>query len=303
MAMSWPEVRQVALDAEELGFEGYYVAEHLMGVAGFAEELGVLDGLTLLAALAPLTERLRLGALVSPVTFRPPPMVVRQIAALDVISDGRAVLGLGAGWSAEEHAAFGITFPAVGRRLDLLDDACRAAKALWESDEPVHLDGAFPLCGACLRPPPVQHQVPLLVAGASQRSITSAARWAATWDCVGSPAYMAERTALLRRAEADAGRAPGSVLVTANVQYEIVDDRRRAEERRQAHRQRAVTSRRAQRRSWAEGEDPSAGLYVGPLDGLASYLEAYQSVGVDALILALPRPIELLQPLAEAVLG
>ena len=303
MAMSWEEVREAAVAADELGFDTFYAAEHLMGVAGFAEEEGVLDALALLAALAPLTRRIRLGAMVSPVTFRLPPMLARSVAAVDVISGGRAVLGVGAGWSAAEHEAFGIPFPAVGQRLELLDAACRMLRTLWEADEPVDLDGPFPLHGARLRPRPVQREVPLLVAGASDRTVGAAGRWAAMWNCVGSPAYVAERTALLRREEARAGRPAGSVEVTAHVQFEVVDDPEKAEARREAIRRRALTTRLAQRRSWVEGEDPSAAFYVGPLAGLRDHLAAYEKVGVGRVDLALPRPATMLEQLAEVVLA
>lgn len=303
MAMSWDQVREAATAADDLGFDTFYAAEHLMGVAGFAEEEGVLDAIALLAALAPLTSRIRLGAMVSPVTFRNPPMLARAIAAVDVISGGRAVLGLGAGWSAEEHEAFGIPFPAVGRRLELLDGACRMLSALWAAEHPIDLDGEFPLRGARLRPRPVQPAAPLLVAGASDRTIGVAGRWATAWNCVGSPAYLAERTALLRRKEAEAGRPEGAVTVTAHVQYEVIDDPTKAEERREALRQRALTARRAQRRSWAEGEDPSAAVYVGPLDGLPEHLRAYEAVGVDQIDFALPRRTGALEELGRLVFG
>ena len=303
MAMSWEEIRDTAVLADELGFDTFYAAEHLMGVAGFAEEEGVLDALVLLGALAPVTRRIRLGAMVSPVTFRNPPMLARAIAALDSISGGRAVFGLGAGWSAEEHEAFGLPFPAVGRRLELLEAACRMIRTLWEAEDLVDLDGDFPLHRAGLRPRPPQRAVPLLVAGASNRTVGIAARWAALYNCVGSPAYLADRTALLRRREAEAGRPEGSVEVTAHVQFEVIDDPDEAEARREALRRRALTSRRAQQRSWVEGEDPSSAFYVGPLEGLRDHLAAYEKVGVRRVDLALPRPPEALPRLAEVVLG
>ena len=281
MAHTWEEVRRAAVQADECGFGGFYASDHLMGVAGFAEEQGVVDALTLLGALAPLTARLRLGAMVSPITFRNPPMLARAVGGLDVISGGRAVLGVGAGWSEAEHSTFGIPFPSARQRLELLEDACRMLKALWEAADPIDLDGQFPLRGASLSPRPIQRAVPLLVAGASDRSIAVAARWAAMWHCVGSPAYLAERTERLRQEEAKAGRPEGSVEVVARITFEVVTDASAARERRQAVRQSALNSGAAQRRSWVEGEDPGAATYVGPLEGLRERVDAYERAGVQ----------------------
>src|SRR5271169_3858792 len=108
MNLSWAEVRGAALLAEELGYFAFYTADHLEAVAGFADEVGLLDGVALLLALAPVTHRLRLGALVSPVTVRPPVVLARTLQTLDHVSGGRAEVGLGAGWDAGEHHAFGL---------------------------------------------------------------------------------------------------------------------------------------------------------------------------------------------------
>jgi alkanesulfonate monooxygenase SsuD/methylene tetrahydromethanopterin reductase-like flavin-dependent oxidoreductase (luciferase family) len=156
-------------------------------------------------------------------------------------------------------------------------------KALWEAVDPIDLDGEFPLRGASLRPRPIQRAVPLLVAGASDRSIAIAARWAAMWHCVGSPAYLAARTERLRQEEAKAGRPEGSVEVVARVSFEVVSDVSAAQERRAALRQSALNSGVAQRRSWVEGEDPGAATYVGPLEGLRDRVDAYERVGVQEM--------------------
>jgi alkanesulfonate monooxygenase SsuD/methylene tetrahydromethanopterin reductase-like flavin-dependent oxidoreductase (luciferase family) len=196
---------------------------------------------------------------------------------------------VGAGWSAEEHQTFGIPFPPVGRRLQLLEEACRMFKELWEAENPVDLDGEFPLRGAALRPRPVQRQVPLLVAGASDKSIAIAARWAAMWHCVGTPAYLAERTARLRQEEEKAGRPQGSVEVVARVGFELIDDAAEASARREMFRRLSLNSGGAQRRSWVEGEDPGSATYVGPVEGLREHIQAYEKAGVREVYFPLPR--------------
>lgn len=222
--LAWGEVAAAAALAEALGFEAMYTSDHLHAVAGFASDVGALDALSLTLALAPLTSGIRLGCLVSPITVRHPVVLARALQTLDLVSGGRAEVGIGAGWEAGEHRSFGLPFPPMAERLDRLDDACRIMTALWESDAPVTLDGWYPLRDAQLIPRPVQARIPLLVAAASDRGIAVAARWARSWCGIGSPAYLADRIARLRREEASSGRAPGSVETTSMLRVFLSDD-------------------------------------------------------------------------------
>jgi alkanesulfonate monooxygenase SsuD/methylene tetrahydromethanopterin reductase-like flavin-dependent oxidoreductase (luciferase family) len=170
LTLTWPEVADAARTAERLGFDAFYATDHLMGVAGFAPELGVLDALSLALALGPVTERIRLGCIVSPVTMRHPVMLARALQTLDVITGGRAEIGLGAAWNAQEHEAFGFGFPAASERLAMLEEATRTIVALWDAEEPVSLDGRYPLRGALLLPRPVQRPAPVLIGGGSVKA-------------------------------------------------------------------------------------------------------------------------------------
>jgi alkanesulfonate monooxygenase SsuD/methylene tetrahydromethanopterin reductase-like flavin-dependent oxidoreductase (luciferase family) len=206
LTLTWPEVADAARTAERLGFDAFYATDHLMGVAGFAPELGVLDALSLALALGPVTERIRLGCIVSPVTMRHPVMLARALQTLDVITGGRAEIGLGAAWNAQEHEAFGFGFPAASERLAMLEEATRTIVALWDAEEPVSLDGRYPLRGALLLPRPVQRPAPVLIGGGSVNAVDIAARWATQWNGTGDRAVMAERIARLRSLEARYGR-------------------------------------------------------------------------------------------------
>jgi len=216
----------VARTAERLGFDAFYATDHLMGVAGFQPELGVLDALSLAVALGPLTERIRLGCIVSPVTMRHPVMLARALQTLDVITGGRAEIGIGAGWNAEEHHAFGFPFPPPGERLAMLEAAAQTIAVLWDASGPASLDGRYPLTGAWLRPPPVGRPAPILIGGASRKSVDIAARWATAWNGTGARSVMAERIALLREREAvhgREGRVETSVMVSAAVRAGAAD--------------------------------------------------------------------------------
>src|SRR5579859_973379 len=206
LTLTWPEVTDAARTAERLGFDAFYATDHLMGVAGFAPELGVLDALSLTLALGPVTERIRLGCMVSPVTMRHPVVLARALQTLDVITGGRAEIGLGAAWNAAEHEAFGFAFPAASERLAMLEEATRTIVALWDAEEPVSLDGRYPLRGASLRPRPVQTSAPVLIGGGSVKAVDIAARWATQWNGTGDRAVLAERVGRLRALEARYGR-------------------------------------------------------------------------------------------------
>jgi len=286
--LTWPEIRDAALLAEELGYDSLFAADHLMAVAGFDEDAGLLDAVSLLLALAPVTTTLRLGAMVSPVTTRHPVVLARAIQTLDVISEGRAELGVGAGWSASEHAAFGLPFPPAPRRLELLEDACRTLVALWESPDPVYREGDFPLQGARLRPRPVQRSAPLLVAGGSDHAVRIAARWGRAWNATGSPRFLQERVELLREEEANASRS-GTVEITATVRLEFCETAPEIEGKADAVRS-APRARYAQREVCLPGEDPAGALYIGPLGAVGDYMASLEDVGVQRALIPVPRP-------------
>ena len=235
--LTWSEIRDAAQLGEQLGFDSFFAADHLMAVAGFDEDAGLLDAVSLLLALAPVTTTLRLGAMVSPITVRHPVVLARAMQTLDLISEGRAEVGVGAGWSQSEHDIFGLPFPPASRRLELLEDACRTLVSLWEGPDPVHKEGDFPLRGARLRPRPVQRFTPLLVAGASDHAVRIAARWGRAWNATGSPAFLGERVELLRAEEVRASRS-GTVEITATVRLEFceTEQEREAKTRRSARR-------------------------------------------------------------------
>jgi alkanesulfonate monooxygenase SsuD/methylene tetrahydromethanopterin reductase-like flavin-dependent oxidoreductase (luciferase family) len=218
LTLTWPEVVDAARTAERLGFDAFYATDHLMGVAGFAPELGVLDALSLALALGPLTERIRLGCMVSPITMRHPVMLARALQTLDVITGGRAEIGIGAAWNAQEHQTFGFGFPPAGERLAMLEEATRTIATLWNAEKPVSMEGRYPLDGAQLLPRPVQRPAPILIGGGSLKAVDIAARWATQWNGTGDHAVLASRIATLREREVGygrAGRVETSVMLSA----------------------------------------------------------------------------------------
>jgi alkanesulfonate monooxygenase SsuD/methylene tetrahydromethanopterin reductase-like flavin-dependent oxidoreductase (luciferase family) len=202
----WPELRDAALAAEAAGWDSVWIDDHLLCDEG-ADLDPKLEGWTTLAALAALTVRVRLGTLVSAVTFRHVGVVAKMATTLDHVSGGRFVLGLGAGWHAREHAAFGIAFGPLGERLDRLDEAAGLLRRLLDGEVVTHHGRFFDLDAAACRPRPVQARLPLLVGGTGRRkTLRTVARHADAWNALASPEELRELDGILDAHGAAVGR-------------------------------------------------------------------------------------------------
>ncbi|WP_353828819.1 LLM class F420-dependent oxidoreductase [Agromyces sp. SYSU T0242] len=181
---SYEEQLAQAQAAERLGFDGWFRSDHLLHMGPGDGMPGPSDAWTTLAGIARETSRVRLGTLVSPVTFRHPGLLAIQVAQVDAMSGGRAELGLGAGWFATEHEAYGIPFPK--RRFDLLEEQLDVITGLWETP----VGGGFSFVGDHYRlvdapalPKPVQSQVPLIMGGGGTTRLPAlAARFATEFN-------------------------------------------------------------------------------------------------------------------------
>lgn len=186
--MSYRETLALALAAEEAGFEAALLAEHYCASSGPADPMAP-EAWVYLAGLARETERIRLGTLVSPVTFRHPSVLAKLAATLDHVSCGRAELGLGAGWLEAEHAAYGFDFPPPARRVDLLEEQLEVITGMWTRDPFTHEGRHYHLRDCSFTPRPVQQPHPPLIVGgrpASRRLPRLASRYAQEY-CVAVP--------------------------------------------------------------------------------------------------------------------
>jgi alkanesulfonate monooxygenase SsuD/methylene tetrahydromethanopterin reductase-like flavin-dependent oxidoreductase (luciferase family) len=178
--LTYEDTLAFARSAEAAGFDAALLAEHYSASSGAADERAA-DAWIYLAALARETQRIRLGTLVSPVTFRHPSVLAKLAATLDHVSGGRAELGLGAGWLEAEHAAYGFPFPPAGRRVDLLEEQLQVIKGLWTHDSFTHTGRAYRLSDCRFTPRSIQQpHLPLIVGGrpGSRRIRALAARYA-----------------------------------------------------------------------------------------------------------------------------
>lgn len=225
--MPWDElVRRVRL-AETLGFDGVWGFDHFEPMYG--EGPGeTFEGMTTLAALAGVTSRIRLGLLVTGVTYRHPSVLAAQALTVDHASHGRLELALGAAWFDKEHTELGIPFPTTSERFELLEDALEIVTRLY-TGEVVSYDGrSVSLRGAQMRPLPVQRPHPPIWIGGTgpRRTLPLAARYADVWHAFGTPNSLRDANARLDELAAAAGRAPSAIMRAGSLSLDDLDTAR-----------------------------------------------------------------------------
>jgi F420-dependent oxidoreductase-like protein len=233
--VTWDQWVALALAAEEHGFDALFRSDHYLSF-GHPTEWGTLDAWATLTALAARTSRIRLGTLVSPVTFRHPSELVKVVVTADHASEGRVELGMGAGWNEPEHRAYGFPFPSVPERFQMLREQVEIVHRLWDRDEEevtfagthYHLEGCHSL------PKPVQDPHPPLILGGGAREGAArlAARWADEYNMnfVPPEACQQGRERLSAACEA-IGRKPESLRMSLMTNTLVGSDRKDLESR------------------------------------------------------------------------
>lgn len=203
-----PRLREVAAATEAAGFDAIYVMDHFRQIPQVGRAWDdFLESFTTLAWLAACTERVRLGTLVTGVTYRNVGHLAKIVATLDVLSGGRAVCGLGLGWFAAEHKAYGWEFPPVGARYALLEDALAVLPVLWGPGGKPFRGAVLDLPDTAAYPRPLQERVPILLGGGGERrTLRLAARYADAANVLGDLPTVARKAAVLRDHCAQTGR-------------------------------------------------------------------------------------------------
>jgi len=211
--MEFDELVERVQLAERLGFDGVWGFDHFMPMYGEGPG-NCFEGMTTLAALAGVTERIRLGLLVTGVTYRHPSVLAAQAVTIDHASHGRLELALGAAWFDDEHRRLGIEFPPTAARFDRLEDELEIVTRLCTGAVVSYQGRHFSLDEAQLRPVPVQRPHPPIWIGGSgrRRTLPIAARWADAWHTYGPPEQLAELSRLFDHMAEDAGRDPAAIL-------------------------------------------------------------------------------------------
>ena len=236
---SYDDQLAVAQLAEELGFDAFFRSDHYISFFGGDGLPGPTDAWTTIAGLARETSSIRLGTLVSPVTFRAPGPLAITVAQIDAMSNGRVELGLGAGWNDTEHHAYGIAFPDTGERFERFEDQLAIISGLWSTPtgERFSFTGRhYTVRDSPALPKPVQTPHPPIVIGGGgpRRTPRLAARYASEFNVMfGSPEQVPEIAGRVQRQCEVIGRDPGTLGISvANTLVLGADDaevERRAE--------------------------------------------------------------------------
>lgn len=209
--LTWERWFRFADAAESLGFEALFRSDHLTALNGEPgrESLALWPSLT---AVALRTRRIRFGPLVASITFRHPAMVAKMASSIDVLSDGRFDLGLGAGWFAGEHEMFGIRYPKYSERLERLDEGAGVVRALWSGQEKTTSGPHYPLQRARNLPLPLGRPPALIMGGKGEQTLRVVARHATEWNfSYSSLGHFVRKSAELDRACEEVGRDPSSI--------------------------------------------------------------------------------------------
>ena len=264
----WAEILDVVVGCDSAGWHGAYVADHFMPNDPDGHPLpgALLESWALVAALAGRVDRLRVGTLVSGNLYRHPAVVANAAVTVDHVSGGRFVLGVGAGWQVNEHAAYGIDLPDVGTRLDKFEEACEVITSLLRNPTTTFTGRHYQLTAAPCEPKPVRGRLPLLVGGQGERrTMRIAARFADEWNSWATTEVFRHKSAVLDRHCESIGRDPATIArSTQALLYMSTDE------------------------SWLKrhrDRDSARPRLVGTPAEVADQVGQYQEAGVDELII------------------
>jgi F420-dependent oxidoreductase-like protein len=273
-----PHLRDIARRAEVAGFDALYVMDHFRQIPTLGPPWhDMLESWTTLSHVAAYTDRIRLGTMVTGVTHRSVPLLAKIVSTLDVLSGGRAICGVGAGWFEQEHHAYGWRFPPLAERYALLEDALALLPKMWGP-------GAKPFDGKILHVPdtscyprPLQARIPILVGGSGERrTLRLVAASADACNLFGDPAVVRHKVDVLRRHCDQLGRDPAEVSVSHLSTVLVGDDA--------AHVRALVEATRPPKLS---AERHSRAVNAGTVEQHAARIDRYVESGVDHVVVGL----------------
>ena len=210
-------IAETALAAEDAGFDSFWVMDHYHQIASVGPDTDpMLEAYTLLGAVAARTRRIRLGTMVTGVTYRNPAFLAKVVTTLDVVSAGRAILGIGAAWNEVESRAYGYDWPSTAERFERLEDALRICRAMFTAERTTYEGVRHHVDGALNVPQPIQDGgPPILVGGNGERkTLRLTATYADMWNGFGDPAGIRHKLDVLERHCAAVGRDPRDIETT-----------------------------------------------------------------------------------------
>lgn len=281
--VTWDQWLRIAETCERLGFEGLFTSDHYLSVVR-VDEPGSNDAWTLLGALAAKTERLRLGTMVSPVTFRSPTVLAKAATTVDRISGGRVELGMGAGWWDQEHRTHGFPFPSTDERFEMLEEQLEIVHGLW-SEEVFSFESRHYAIEECrFLPKPIQRPHPPIIVGGKggPRIARLVAAWADEYNHVGgTPAEVREAFERVRASVERAGREQRTV--TASFMTWVFVGRTEDEWKARVEVARRMDPTAGPFEDYLE--DISRDCIVGTVDQAVERMNGYARVGVQRFVL------------------
>ena len=304
MGLSYGDQLAVARRAEAAGFEAFFRSDHYQSFPG-PDNLPTTDAWSVLAGLARETSTIRLGTLVSPVTYRLPGPFAKVVATVDEMSNGRVEVGFGTGWHEQEHARYGIPFPPIAERADMLEESLTIVRGLWEEpDGWSHAGAHWTVTDSLFRARPVERPRPRILVGGSgsARGVRIAARYADEFNITDTtPASVAGRYADLDAACLAIGRDPRSITRSAMIGTLVGRDAAELASRTEALY--AGFAARAEGEEWLARHAPN--WIVGTPDHARQRIAEMAALGVERLMLQnfLPRDLAMIDLLGEITAG
>jgi F420-dependent oxidoreductase-like protein len=293
-AMLFQRLTEIARVAEASGFSSLTVMDHLHQIRGVGpRENYMLEGNTLLGGLAAVTEKASLGLLVGGVTYRNPALLAKITTTLDIISGGRAFLGIGAAWNDEEHHAYGIDFPPLKERFERLEDALNIARLMFTQSESTYEGRHHSIHGALNNPQPIRGDIPILIGGSGERkTLRFVAKYADGSNIFGDIERVKHLLGVLRRHCDDLGRDPAEITKTRNGVFIAGRTQEEAERKRD--------------RLLESGEMTPERLsmtMVGGPDELARQAQEFKDLGIDGLTGSIPdvHDLEVVELVGQAI--
>jgi alkanesulfonate monooxygenase SsuD/methylene tetrahydromethanopterin reductase-like flavin-dependent oxidoreductase (luciferase family) len=315
MGLSYEDQLSIVQRAEAAGFEAFFRSDHYASFPGSSEQPST-DTWAVLAGLARETSTIRLGSLVSPVTFRHPGNFAKLVTTVDEMSGGRIEVGVGAGWNDDDHLPLGLGYPEIKERADLLEDQLALLHGLWEEEPGWDFDGhVIKVRGGALRPGPVQvegrpvgrngRKRPRIITGSegSPRGYRIAARWSDEFNfSSSSPESAAEKQKALDEACRSIGRDPKtltrSTMAGTLIGRDDAEVARRADQLLASFGEKAASGSawlNARRSRWV----------LGTPDQARSMVQRYADAGIERMMLQdfLPLDGEMIDLMAEELIG
>ncbi|MGA3353496.1 MAG: LLM class F420-dependent oxidoreductase [Acidimicrobiales bacterium] len=275
------KVDQIAVTAEESGFDSVWVMDHFYQIPNVGPRTDpMFEAYTLLGAIAARTRRASLGAMVTGVTYRNPALLAKIVTTLDVISSGRAILGIGAAWNDDEHTGYGFGFPSVPERLERLEEALQICHAMFSEEAPSFAGRYYTIDAALNRPRPIRPEgIPILVGGGGERkTLRLVAKYADACNLFGDLATVRHKLEVLEAHCEAVGRDPAEITKTRLGTIIVAETTAEAEHK---------TARMAE----ARGIDAAAlrgFIFVGNPDSICEQVAPFLDAGLDGMIFNMP---------------